>query len=90
MRMVRLRNCVENFNWKIPFQGHENAGVMWRSRYEDDDLIRKVDDLWEEVKPLYDELHKFVRYQLRDLYGNKIDTSSENIPAHLLGNMWVS
>lgn len=75
---------------KILPQGHANAGVMWRSRYEDDDLIRKVDDLWEEVKPLYDELHKFVRYQLRDLYGNKIDTKSENIPAHLLGNMWVS
>lgn len=62
---------------------------MWRARYEDDALIEKVDKIWDEVKPLYDELHKYVRYQLRDLYGNKIDKKNENIPAHLLGNMWA-
>lgn len=63
---------------------------MWRSRFEDDQLVAKVDRLWEEVKPLYDELHKYVRYQLRNLHGSKIDKKSEFIPAHLLGNMWVS
>lgn len=63
---------------------------MWRSRYEDNALIENVDKLWEEVKPLYDELHKYVRYQMIKIYGNKIDKKSEFIPAHLLGNMWVS
>jgi peptidyl-dipeptidase A len=70
--------------------GHDDAGAMWRARYEEDQLVAKVDKLWDEVKPLYNELHKYVRYQLRDLYGDKIDKTSENIPAHLLGNMWVS
>ena len=63
---------------------------MWRSKYEDPALIEKVDKLWDEVKPLYNELHKYVRYQLRDLYGDKLDKKSDMIPAHLLGNMWVS
>lgn len=72
------------------FTGFTDAGDMWRSRFEDDELVTKVDKLWEEVKPLYDELHKYVRYQLRNLYGSKIDKKSEFIPAHLLGNMWVS
>lgn len=63
---------------------------MWRSKYEDDKLIEKVDKLWDEVQPLFNELHKYVRYQLNDLYGDKMDKKSEFIPAHLLGNMWVS
>lgn len=63
---------------------------MWRSRYEDANLITKVDELWNEVQPLYNELHKYVRYQLRDLYPDNMDKKSDLIPVHLLGNMWVS
>lgn len=63
---------------------------MWRSRYEDDKLVEKVDKLWDEVKPLYDELHKYVRNQLLKIYGDKMDKDDEMIPAHLLSNMWVS
>jgi peptidyl-dipeptidase A len=61
---------------------------MWRDRYEDKKLVEIVDNLWSEVEPLYDELHKYVRYQLIDIYGDKIDKSDPLIPAHLLGNMW--
>lgn len=63
---------------------------MWRNRYEDDKLVEKVDKLWDEVKPLYDELHKYVRNQLLKIYGDKMDKDDEMIPAHLLSNMWVS
>lgn len=63
---------------------------MWRSKYEDDKLVEKVDKIWDEVQPLFNELHKYVRYQLNDLYGKDMDKKSEFIPAHLLGNMWVS
>lgn len=61
---------------------------MWRSRYEDDKLIEKVDKLWEQVEPLYDELHTYVRYKLLKIYGNKLDKADPYIQAHLLGNMW--
>lgn len=71
--------------------GYSDAGVMWRNRYEyeSDKLIEKVDELWEEVKPLYDELHKYVHRELKMLYGSDMDKDSSNIPAHLLGNMWA-
>lgn len=62
---------------------------MWRSKYEDDKLIENVDKLWSQVEPLYKELHTYVRYQLLDMYGDKMDKKSRSIPAHLLGNMWA-
>lgn len=62
---------------------------MWRSRYEDDKLVEKVDKLWSEVKPLYDELHTYVRYKLIEQYPDKLDKADPNIPAHLFGNMWA-
>ena len=61
---------------------------MWRKRFEVDDLESIVDNLWKEVEPLYTELHKYVRYKLLDLYGDKMDKSDDMIPAHILGNMW--
>ncbi|CRL05281.1 CLUMA_CG018154, isoform A [Clunio marinus] len=80
---------IEMMNKAAIANGHDNAGEMWRERYEDDQLIEKVDKLWDEVKPLYNELHTYVRNQLRHLYGDKIDKKNELIPAHLLGNMWA-
>jgi peptidyl-dipeptidase A len=71
---------------------YADAGAMWRNRYEypeDNQLIVKVDQLWQQVEPLYDELHKYVHREIKKLYGDKIDSSSKNIPAHLLGNMWA-
>lgn len=62
---------------------------MWRSRYEDKELVEKVDKLWSEVKPLYDELHTYVRLKLLDLYPTQLDKADPNIPAHLFGNMWA-
>ena len=68
--------------------GFDDTGALWRSGYDmspqafEADLAR----LWGEVKPLYDELHCYVRGKLAKKYG----TSSEGpIPAHLLGNMWA-
>ena len=42
---------------------------MWRSRYEDPELVDSVKRLWSEVEPLYSELHTYVKYQLNDIYG---------------------
>lgn len=62
---------------------------MWRSRYEDPQLVEKVDRLWDEVKPLYDELHTYVRNKLLKIYPDKLDKNDPNIPAHIFGNMWA-
>lgn len=65
-----------------------DAGEMWRARYEDDTLVQSVDELWKEIEPLYNELHKYVRHELLKVYGDKMDKSDNLVPAHLFGNMW--
>jgi hypothetical protein len=42
--------------------------------------------LLEELKPLYQELHTYVRRQLRQLYGEEKFPQTGHIPAHILGN----
>jgi peptidyl-dipeptidase A len=70
--------------------GFADTGVMWRSKYdmEADAFSREVDRLWEEVRPLYDALHTYVRGRLRAVYGEAVPRSGP-LPAHLLGNMWA-
>jgi peptidyl-dipeptidase A len=46
--------------------------------------------LWTEVRPLYEQLHCYVRAKLRKKYGeDRVGTGKAKIPAHLLGNMWA-
>jgi len=71
--------------------GHDDLGALWRSKYDmsaaefDTDTAR----LWEQVKPLYDELHCHVRAKLGEHYGEDKVPQDGPIPAHLLGNMWA-
>jgi peptidyl-dipeptidase A len=63
---------------------------MWRSNYdmEPDAFAAEMERLWQQVKPLYDSLHTYVRTKLRQKYGDAVVPASGPIPAHLLGNMW--
>jgi peptidyl-dipeptidase A len=71
--------------------GYENLGVMWRSNYDmpADDFANELDRLWGQVKPLYDDLHCYVRSELAEEYGEDKVQQDQPIPAHLLGNMWA-
>ncbi|XP_055326230.1 angiotensin-converting enzyme-like, partial [Sitodiplosis mosellana] len=69
--------------------GFKNAAEYWKDAFEDPQFEEHVDALWLKVKPLYDELHNYMRHKLVAIYGDKIDLNDENIPAHLLGNMWA-
>lgn len=64
-------------------------GAYWRDAYEDSDLVKHVDEIWSEVQPLYNELHKYVGRKLKRHYGDKLDISDGLIPVHILGNMWA-
>ncbi|HWP94878.1 MAG TPA: M2 family metallopeptidase [Gammaproteobacteria bacterium] len=70
--------------------GYENLGVMWRSAYDmdPDAFQQETDRLWQQVKPLYDQLHCYVRHELHRRYGDKVPATGP-IPAQLLGNMWA-
>jgi peptidyl-dipeptidase A len=71
--------------------GFADVGAMWRAGYDmpPDDFTVEVDRLWGQVKPLYDDLHCYVRGALNERYGDAVVPLDEPIRADLLGNMWA-
>jgi peptidyl-dipeptidase A len=71
--------------------GYADLGAMWRSNYDmpADDFAKELDRLWGQIKPLYDDLHCYVRSELGKTYGEEKVPQDQPIPAHLLGNMWA-
>jgi peptidyl-dipeptidase A len=53
--------------------------------YESPTFRFDVEDAWEEIKPLYVQLHTYVRRKLRDHYGPEKIHRRAPIPAHILG-----
>ena len=82
------KQFVELKNKGAKDHGWKDIGEYWRSWYEDKDLESMVEGFWDKLKPLYQELHAYVRYRLRQKYGDKVSKTG-SIPAHLLGNMWA-
>jgi peptidyl-dipeptidase A len=64
---------------------------MWLSNYDmpADQMYQEVDRLWNQVKPLYAQLHCYVRGRLNAHYGDAIQPNHGPIRADLLGNMWA-
>ena len=48
-------------------------------------MRQKVDRLWAQMKPLYEQLHAYVRYRLRLVYGDDKISRDGPIPVHLVG-----
>ncbi len=71
--------------------GFKDVGALWRSNYDmpPDDFVREMHRLWEQVKPLYQSLHAYVRMKLSEKYGPQVVPPGGMIPAHLLGNIWA-
>jgi peptidyl-dipeptidase A len=71
--------------------GFRDVASMWRSGYDmpEDAFEKDVDRLWEQVKPLYTQLHCYTRGKLNTLYGDQVVSKTGPIPSHLTGNMWA-
>ena len=80
-QMNRLHFIVGNFH----LGGFKDTGDYWRSWYESADFKNLMDQTFQEVLPLYEELHTYIRRKLLAQYPGKFSTSA--IPAHILGNM---
>ena len=70
--------------------GFADAGAMWRAGYDmpPDSFVAVVDKLWLQVRPLYVQLHAYVRRQLVARYGATLVPPNGMLPVQLLGNMW--
>jgi peptidyl-dipeptidase A len=71
--------------------GFRDAGAMWRAGYDmpADAFVAEVDRLWDQLKPLYLQLHAYVRARLVEKYGPSVVPPNGMIPSHLLGNIWA-
>lgn len=86
----RYARMVELGNKGSRELGFADAGALWRSNYDmpPDQFAKEEDRLWEQLRPLYESLHAYVRGQLRKKYGAELVSAHGPIPAHLLGNPW--
>ncbi|XP_028743609.1 angiotensin-converting enzyme 2 [Peromyscus leucopus] len=76
---------------------YRDYGDYWRGDYEAEgaegynynrnQLIEDVERIFQEIKPLYEHLHAYVRTKLMDTYPSYINPTG-CLPAHLLGDMW--
>ncbi|MEA3041377.1 MAG: peptidyl-dipeptidase [Sphingomonadales bacterium] len=85
---VRL---VEIANQGARDLGFRDTGAMWRSVYDmpPDEFAALTDRLWNQVRPLYEELHCFTRAGLNRAYGDQVQPATGPIRADLLGNLWA-
>ena len=67
--------------------GFPSAMEHWNLDYEMNDVESVADGIFSALKPLYEQLHAFVRHKLRDKYGAGQVPEFGPIPEHLLGDM---
>ena len=58
---------------------------MWLDVYDTADFQSQIARLWDQLTPLYEQLHAYVRGRLRKHYGEEVVSRDGPIPAHLLG-----
>lgn len=75
-----------NFGFFV-FTDVSDASELWKFPYESPALRFELEDAWEQIKPLYEQLHAYVRKKLRDLYGPERISREAPLPAHILG-LW--
>jgi peptidyl-dipeptidase A len=87
----KFERYVELANEGAGTLGYGNLGEFWRAGFDmsPDEFRAETNRLWEQVKPLYDELHCHVRATLGEVYGTDNVPQDGPIPAHILGNMWA-
>ncbi|XP_060767555.1 angiotensin-converting enzyme 2 isoform X1 [Neoarius graeffei] len=97
----KMRHLYEDYvdlkNEAARLNNYKDHGDYWRANYETidnpkysytrDELMADVKRIYDEILPLYKELHAYVRAKLQDMYPGHI-SSNGGLPAHLLGDMW--
>ncbi|XP_069675764.1 angiotensin-converting enzyme-like [Periplaneta americana] len=88
----KFEDYVKLSNEACFLNGFPNCAAYWQALYESPEIINlpwELDKLWTRMKPLYEEMHAYVRRKLILKYGPDLIHRSGGIPAHLLGNMWA-
>ncbi|ELU13139.1 hypothetical protein CAPTEDRAFT_175968 [Capitella teleta] len=77
-------------NKAADMNGYDDNGDYWRSWYEMETFAEECERIWQQLRPLYEQLHAYVLRKLKEVHADHIDEFpfTGHIPAHLLGNMW--
>ncbi|XP_015984801.1 angiotensin-converting enzyme-like protein Ace3 [Rousettus aegyptiacus] len=86
---VAFEHYVHLSNKAARLNGYKDMGAQWRAHYESNTLEQDLEQLYQELQPLYLNLHAYVRRALHRHYGPGVINLKGPIPAHLLGNMWA-
>ncbi|XP_037038832.1 angiotensin-converting enzyme-like [Bradysia coprophila] len=79
---VRLKNEAARLN------NFTDAAQSWLHEYEDCTFEQQLENIFDQIRPLYQQLHAYMRYKLNQKYGNLVPLKGA-IPMHILGNMWA-
>lgn len=85
----KYKRYVELSNKAARLNNYADNGEFWRSLYESSTFEADLENIYNELKPLYYHLHAYVRRALYKKYGKEKINLKGPIPAHLLGNMWA-
>ncbi|KAK5649892.1 hypothetical protein RI129_000921 [Pyrocoelia pectoralis] len=83
-----FKEYVKYSNEAAVLNNFTSTTEYWLHDYESSTFVQEVEDIWEQLKPLYLQLHAYIRTKLRERYGSIVSKKGP-IPAHLLGNMWA-
>jgi Angiotensin-converting enzyme. len=77
-----VNECFFLFNLCPDFT---DAAEYWLDAYDTPDFRDQVAKLWDQIRPLYLQIHAYTRRRLNEKYGDKVVNRRGPIPAHLLG-----
>jgi peptidyl-dipeptidase A len=81
---------VEKMNEAARDNGYTDVGVAWQmTDFDEADIEQIMGALYDQIKPLYQQIHAYVRRKLISTYPNSGIDPTGPIPAHLLGDMWA-
>lgn len=69
--------------------GFNDPVAYWNFDFESETFENDISELWEQLRPFYQQFHAYVRNKLVKKYGKDVVSETGPIPAHLLGNMWA-
>lgn len=70
------------------FIDFSSAADYWTFPFESSDFRRDAENVWQEILPLYELIHAYVRRKLREFYGPDRINRNAPLPDHVLGNMY--
>jgi len=83
-------DLVVRMNEAATDNGYRDISEAWQmSDFDSTDVEETMDRLYQQILPLYRQLHAYVRRRLVGYYKRRDLNVSGSIPAHLLGDMWA-